>query len=71
MRLRQTTLPTAWAYRHRRVLIPVRILLAVWIVVVAAILFGNGYSAWWAALLVPAAALNFFLLYRLWRPDKR
>jgi hypothetical protein len=54
MRVRETSrlrLPTSWAYRHRSVVIPVR----------------NGHSAWWAALLVPAAALNFYLLYRVWR----
>jgi hypothetical protein len=66
--VRQTSrLPTSWTYQHRRVVILVRILLAIWIAVVAAILFGNEYSAWWASLLVPAAALNFYLLYRVWR----
>jgi hypothetical protein len=65
-------LPTSWGYQHRRVVIPVRILLAVWILVIAAVLFSNGASAWWLALLVPAAALNFYLLYRVWRyPAKR
>jgi hypothetical protein len=70
MRVRETSrlrVPTSWAYRHRSVVIPVRILLAIWILVVAGLLFGNGHSAWWAALLVPAAALNFYLLYRVWR----
>jgi hypothetical protein len=65
MRLR-TRLRTSWAweYRHRRVMVPVRVLSGIWLVALTAILYGYGLGGWWGALLVPAAALHFYVAYR-------
>jgi hypothetical protein len=54
----------AWEYRHRRVMVPVRVLSGIWLVVLTAILYGYGLGGWWGVLLVPAAALHFYVAYR-------
>jgi hypothetical protein len=54
----------AWEYRHRRVMVPVRVLIGVWLVVLTVIMYGYGVGGWWGVLLVPAAALHFYLAYR-------
>jgi hypothetical protein len=65
MRLR-TRLRTfwAWEYRHRRVMVTVRVVSGVWLVALTAILYGYGVGGWWGVLLVPAAALHFYVAYR-------
>ena len=65
MRVRHTELPSSWEYRHARVMFPVRVAIGIWLVVLTAILYGYGRGGWWGALLVPAAALHFYLAYRL------
>ena len=65
MRLRKMTGPSTWDYRHRRLAISVRLLVGTWLLVLTAILYGFGRGGWWGALLVPAAALHFYLAYRL------
>jgi hypothetical protein len=54
----------AWEYRHRRVMVPVRVLSGTWLVALTAILYGYGLGGWWGLLLVPAAALHFYVAYR-------
>jgi hypothetical protein len=54
----------AWEYGHRRVMVPVRVLSGIWLVVLTAILYGYGLGGWWGVLLVPAAALHFYVAYR-------
>jgi hypothetical protein len=54
----------AWEYRHRRVTVPVRVLSGLWLVALTAILYGYGLGGWWGVLLVPAAALHFYVAYR-------
>jgi hypothetical protein len=54
----------AWEYRHRRVMVPVRVVSGTWLVALTAILYGYGVGGWWGALLVPAAALHFYVAYR-------
>jgi len=54
----------AWEYRHRRVMVPVRVLIGIWLLVLTAILYGYGVGGWWGLLLVPAAALHFYVAYR-------
>jgi hypothetical protein len=71
MRLRQTKVPTAWEYRHARLMLPVRIVTAVWLVFLTAVLYGYGRGGWWGALLVPAAALHLYIVYRLIRAPER
>jgi hypothetical protein len=68
MRLR-TRLRTSWAweYRHRRVIVPVRVVSGIWLVALTAILYGYGVGGWWALLLVPAAAAHFYVAYRTLR----
>jgi Trp operon repressor len=68
MRLR-TRLRTSWAweYRHRRVIVPVRIVSGIWLVALTAILYGYGVGAWWGLLLIPAATAHFYVAYRTLR----
>ena len=65
MRL-QTRLQTSWAweYRHRRVMVPVRVVIGIWLVALTAIMYGYGVGGWWGLLLVPAAAAHFYFAYR-------
>jgi hypothetical protein len=65
MRLRRTKVPTSWEYRHARLMLPVRVVTGVWLVFLTAMLYGYGRGGWWAALLVPAATLQFYIAYRL------
>ena len=67
MRLRQTRVPSSWEYAHVRLMLPVRLVTGVWLVFLTAILYGYGRGGWWGALLVPAAALHFYIVYRLIR----
>lgn len=65
MRLR-TRLRAFWAfeYKHRRVTVPMRVVIGIWLVTLTAILYGHGVGGWWGVLLVPAAALHFYIAYR-------
>ena len=68
MRLRQTSVPVAWEYRHTRLMLPVRIIVGAWLVFLTTALYGSGHGGWWGALLVPAATLQLYIAYRLIRP---
>ncbi|MGZ4200999.1 MAG: hypothetical protein ACXVRH_02945 [Thermoleophilaceae bacterium] len=67
MQVRQTRLPGSWEYRHARLMLPVRVVIGIWLVFLTAIMYGYGHGGWWGALLVPAAALHFYIAYRLRR----
>jgi hypothetical protein len=67
MRLRRTTLPTEWEYRHTRIMLPVRIVVGFWLIILTTILYGYGRGGLWGLLLLPAALLHFFLAWRLLR----
>jgi hypothetical protein len=54
----------AWEYRHRRVMVPVRVVCGIWLVALTAVMYGYGVGGWWGLLLVPAAAAHFYLAYR-------
>jgi hypothetical protein len=54
-------------YRHPRVFGPTRLTIGVWLLILTAILYGFGQSAWWGALLIPAASLHLCFGYRLSR----
>jgi hypothetical protein len=54
----------AWEYRHRRVMVPVRLLSGIWLMALTAILYGYGVGGWWGVLLIPAAAGHFYAAYR-------
>ena len=64
-RIRGTRLPGEWEYRHARIMVPVRVLSGIWLTFLTAILYGYGRGGLWGLLLVPAAALHFFLAYRV------
>lgn len=66
MRVRTTfRSPSAWEYKHRRVMFRVRVVSGVWLLILTAVLYGYGRGGWWGVLLVPAAALHFYFAYRL------
>jgi uncharacterized protein (DUF58 family) len=54
-----------YEYRHPRLFARVRIGAGVWLLVLTAILYGYGRGGWWGVLLVPTAALLFYVAYRL------
>jgi hypothetical protein len=65
IRLRRMRLPTAREYRHARLMLPVRIAIAVWLVVLTAVLDGTGDGGWWGVVLVPAATIHLSIAFRL------
>ena len=70
MRVRQTELPGPWERRHAGVMLPVRVVIGTWLVFLTAVMYGYGRGGWWGALLVPAAALHFYIAYRLRHPPR-
>jgi hypothetical protein len=64
-RIRHTTIPQVWEYRHARVMLPVRVVSGTWLLVLTAILYGYDRAGWWTPLLVPAAFGHFYVAYRL------
>jgi hypothetical protein len=56
---------TPYGYRHPVLAARIRVAVGVWLLMLTAALHGFGQSGWWAALLVPAAGLNFNLAYRV------
>jgi hypothetical protein len=63
--------PSAWEYRHARLMAPVRVVIGIWLLVLTAIIYGYGLGGWWGVLLVPAAALHFYFAYRVRHPVQR
>jgi hypothetical protein len=59
------TLVTPYGYRHPLLVARVRIGVGVWLLILTAVMYGYGHGGWWGALLVPAAALHFYLAYRV------
>jgi hypothetical protein len=57
--------PSAWEYRHARVMVPVRVMIGIWLIVLTAIFYGSGRGGWWGLLLLPAAGLHFYFAYRI------
>ena len=55
----------SYEYRHPRLFARMRAAVGVWLLVLTAILYGSDRSGWWGLLLVPAAALHFYIAYRL------
>jgi hypothetical protein len=51
--------------RHPRAAFFVRIATGIWLLTLTGIVFHRGRDRWWSALLVPSAALHFYLAYRL------
>jgi hypothetical protein len=51
-----------WERRHPRLIVRMRVAIGIWLLVLCAILLGDGY--WWGALILAPAALHFYLAYR-------
>jgi hypothetical protein len=58
-------LVTPYNYRHPLLIARMRIAIGVWLLILTAVLYSYGQSGWWGLLLVPAAALHFYLAYRV------
>jgi hypothetical protein len=56
---------TPFGYKHPLLVSRVRIAVGVWLLILTAIVYADGPGGGWGALLVPAAALNFYLAYRM------
>jgi hypothetical protein len=61
---RLTKFVSPYGYRHPRFVAWVRTGVGVWLLILTGILYGSGTNGWWALVLVPGAALNFYLAYR-------
>ncbi len=66
-RARHTTIPSSWEYRHVRVILPLRVAIGIWLLVLTAILYGYDRAGWWTPLLALAALAHFYVAYRLSR----
>jgi hypothetical protein len=45
-------------------MVPLRLLVGLWLLVLTGILYGDGVGGWWGLVLVPTAALHFYRAYR-------
>ena len=61
---------TGFDRRHRRTAILIRVLVAVWLVVLTIILLAYGYWGW-ALLTLAGVVANSVLAYRAWRTAPR
>jgi hypothetical protein len=52
-------------YRHAVLFARVRIGVGVWLLILTAILYGYDRGGWWRVLLLPTAAVLFYVAYRL------
>jgi hypothetical protein len=52
-------------YEHPLLFARIRVAVGVWLLILAAILYGYDRGGWWRVLLLPAAALLFYIAYRL------
>jgi hypothetical protein len=65
MRWREMTRQPRWRWerRHWRLIVRLRVTIGIWLLIVGGILLSYGY--WWGVLIFAAAALHFYLAYRL------
>ena len=61
---------TGFDRRHRRTAVLIRVLVAVWLVVLTVILLAYGYWGW-ALLTLAGVVANSVLAYRAWRTAPR
>ncbi|MGH2905020.1 MAG: hypothetical protein ACRDK7_15765 [Solirubrobacteraceae bacterium] len=57
--------PSRWERAHANVMFPVRILIALWLCFISAMLIGYHRSEVWLLLLVPAILLHVYIAYRI------
>jgi hypothetical protein len=63
-------LPGNWERAHAKVMFPLRILIALWLCFISAILVAYHVGELWLLLLVPAILLHIYIAYRI-RPSAR
>jgi hypothetical protein len=65
MRWREMTRQPRWKWerRHWRLIVRMRVAIGIWLLAVGGILLSYGY--WWGVLIFVAAALHFYLAYRM------
>jgi len=67
-RARTSRLPSNWERAHANVMFPVRIIIALWLCFISAMLIGYHRGELWLLLLVPAILLHLYIAYRI-RPS--
>jgi hypothetical protein len=60
--------PSSWEREHARLVVTVRVGTGAWLLLLTLVAYRSGRGKRWALLLLPAAALHFYLAYRLRRP---
>ncbi len=64
-RARGGQLPSQWERAHAKVMFPVRILIALWLCFITAMLIAYHRGELWLLLLVPAILLHLYIAYRI------
>jgi len=57
--------PSRWERQHANVMFPVRILIALWLCFISAVLIGFHRAELWLLLTVPAILLHLYIAYRI------
>ena len=60
--------PSNWERAHANIMFPVRILIALWLCFISAVLIGDHRGEPWLLLTVPALLLHLYIAYRI-RPS--
>jgi hypothetical protein len=60
--------PSDWERAHAKVMFPVRIVIALWLCILSALLVGFDRGELWLILLVPAIAAHIYIAYQI-RPS--
>ncbi len=64
-RLSDGRFPSEWERAHANVMFPVRIVIALWLCFISAMLVGYHRGEFWLPLLVPAILLHLYIAYRI------
>jgi hypothetical protein len=57
--------PGQWERRHANVMFPLRILIALWLAFISAMLLGFHRAEFWTLLTIPAMMLHLYIAYRI------
>jgi hypothetical protein len=58
-------LPSDWERAHAKVMFPLRVVIALWLCFISAMLVTFGQGELWLTLLIPAIATHVYLAYRI------
>jgi hypothetical protein len=64
-RARDRGFPSNWERAHANVMFPVRILIALWLCFISAVLIASHRGEGWLLLLVPSILLHLYIAYRI------